>query len=78
MYNLSRFVQTIWIFFLFMGCTLLFYYGILWVSDEYKEYHRYDEPQGKAVKVFQPSLRENPGENVYLFDRFLLFISEGE
>nr|WP_280951814.1 YqzK family protein [Alteribacter populi] len=46
--------ETVCVFVLFMGCTLLFYYGILWVSDEYERYHRYDEPQGKAVKVIQP------------------------
>jgi hypothetical protein len=44
-------LQSIKVFLLFMGCTLLFYYGILWVSAEYESYHRYDEPQGKAIKV---------------------------
>ncbi|KGA95531.1 membrane protein, partial [Alkalihalobacillus alcalophilus ATCC 27647 = CGMCC 1.3604] len=38
---------------IFMGCTALFYYGILWISAEYESMHRYDEPLGKAVKVFQ-------------------------
>ncbi|UTR09544.1 YqzK family protein [Evansella sp. LMS18] len=50
-------VKTVWeaifVFFLFMGCTLVFYYGILWVSEEYKDYHRYGEPEGRAVKVLQ-------------------------
>ncbi|WP_347552909.1 YqzK family protein [Pseudalkalibacillus hwajinpoensis] len=41
------------VFLLFTGCTLLFYFGILWVNQEYQNYHRYDEPQGKAVKVVQ-------------------------
>ncbi|THG88666.1 hypothetical protein AJ85_01400 [Alkalihalobacillus alcalophilus ATCC 27647 = CGMCC 1.3604] len=31
----------------------MFYYGILWISAEYESMHRYDEPLGKAVKVFQ-------------------------
>ncbi len=43
--------DTIKIFILFTGCTILFYYGIMWINQEYENYHRYDEPQGSAVKV---------------------------
>lgn len=77
MVNIKRFIQTIWIFFLFMGCTLLFYYGILWVSDEYNEYHRYEEPEGRSVKVFH---YENglPEENLSFFGRLQIFILEGQ
>ncbi|KHF41745.1 YqzK family protein [Halalkalibacter okhensis] len=69
-------IQTIKVFLLFMGCTLLFYYGILWVSQEYESYHRYDEPQGKAVKVFQ--MEQNGGNSVSWIDRLILFYREGE
>lgn len=72
-----RFFQMIWLFFLFMGCTLLFYYGILWVGDEYKEYHRYDEPQGRSMKVNYPSSIEERGEQLPI-ERLRLFLIEGE
>ncbi|GAF66733.1 YqzK family protein [Alkalihalobacillus trypoxylicola] len=51
--TLHLFLHTIKVFLLFTGCTALFYYGILWISEEYDSLHRYDEPAGKAVKVFQ-------------------------
>ncbi|TMW73683.1 YqzK family protein [Alteribacter natronophilus] len=74
---LSTIIDTLFVFVLFMGCTLFFYYGILWVSDEYENYHRYDEPEGKAVKVIQPA-----GERVYdpvsVKDRLKLFYMHGE
>lgn len=57
-----------------MGCTLLFYYGILWVSQEYESYHRYDEPEGKAVKVFQ--MEEN--KDISFMERLRFFYQEGE
>ncbi|MFN7253078.1 MAG: YqzK family protein [Anaerobacillus sp.] len=67
--------ETIRVFLLFMGCTLLFYYGILWVSQEYESYHRYDEPKGRAVKVVQMS--DNIDKN-QLLDRLLFFYHFGE
>lgn len=51
MRRIGTLFEAIWVFFLFVGCTLVFYYGILWVSEEYNNYHRYDEPKGRAVKV---------------------------
>ncbi|GAE25451.1 hypothetical protein JCM9140_1448 [Halalkalibacter wakoensis JCM 9140] len=69
-------IQTIKVFLLFMGCTLLFYYGILWVSQEYESYHRYDEPQGKAVKVFH--MEQEQGTSVSWIERLFLFYREGE
>ncbi|KMK76099.1 YqzK family protein [Alkalihalobacillus pseudalcaliphilus] len=62
------------VFLLFMGCTVFFYYGILWISEEYESMHRYDEPQGKAVKVFQiESSEEHSMKN-----RLLWFYRLGE
>ncbi|WP_062046502.1 YqzK family protein [Bacillus sp. JCM 19034] len=71
---LQAVLQTLKVFILFMGCTLLFYYGILWVSQEYESYHRYDEPEGKAVKVFQ--MEERKGTS--FFERLIFFYQEGE
>ncbi|MCM3760342.1 YqzK family protein [Alkalihalobacillus oceani] len=68
-------IQTLKVFLLFMGCTLLFYYGILWVSQEYESYHRYDEPKGKAIKVFH---MENGSGSSSWIERLLLFYQEGE
>lgn len=74
-----RFLNAAWdtikVFLLFTGCTLLFYYGILWVSHEYDSYHRYDEPKGKAVKVFQ--VESGSDENTFI-DRLLFFYYFGE
>ncbi|MGO4888301.1 YqzK family protein [Anaerobacillus sp. MEB173] len=72
---LSLVWETTRVFLLFMGCTLLFYYGILWVSQEYENYHRYDEPQGRAVKVFH--MDGEAGESK-LLDRLFLFYHYGE
>ncbi|WP_216830460.1 YqzK family protein [Alkalihalobacterium elongatum] len=67
--------NTLKVFVLFMGCTLLFYYGILWVSEEYESYHRYDEPKGRAVKVIQ---MEQVNEQPTWVDRLLFFYHFGE
>lgn len=68
-------VQTVKVFILFTGCTLLFYYGILWISNEYESYHRYDEPSGKAVKVFQ---MDGVSSSSSWVDRLKLFYREAE
>ncbi|MDQ0213761.1 hypothetical protein J2S13_000155 [Oikeobacillus pervagus] len=62
------------VFILFTGCTTLFYYGMIWINQEYENYHRYEEPEGSAVKVYQ-SLNEDPPNWV---DRLLLFYLDGE
>jgi|GEM_PF-2589508 len=46
------FFKTLKVFILFTGCTIFFYYAIMWVKEEYENYHRYDEPEGKAIEVF--------------------------
>ncbi|MCR6110574.1 YqzK family protein [Bacillus sp. A301a_S52] len=71
-------LHTLWIFFLFIGCTVLFYYGILWVGEEYREYHRYEEPQGRAVKVFNSSIEDDVEGNFSIADRLRLFFITGE
>ncbi|GIN85595.1 putative membrane protein YqzK [Heyndrickxia sporothermodurans] len=66
-------IRTLRVFILFTGCTLLFYYGIMWVNQEYEDYHRYDEPKGTAVKV-----NLAVSEKASWFDRLLLFYLDGE
>ncbi|WP_027407676.1 YqzK family protein [Anoxybacteroides tepidamans] len=70
-------MKTVWqmvkVFILFTGCTLLFYYSLIWFHQEYENYHRYDEPQGSAVKV---STIEKPSTD--WLERFILFYRDGE
>lgn len=66
--------QTVKVFILFTGCTILFYYGIMWINEEYQDYHRYDEPQGTAIKVSGTGT----GEGSKWFDRLILFYLNGE
>lgn len=52
---------------LFFCFTLLFYFGLRAMHAEYERYHRYDEPEGSAVKVFA---EEDPIRDfIYLFFR---------
>ncbi|MDG5787684.1 YqzK family protein [Evansella sp. AB-P1] len=76
MNRIKSMIDALWIFFIFIGCTLIFYYGILWVSDEYRDYHRYDEPKGRAVKVVQQDNIESIFEQS--MERLHLFLRHGE
>ncbi|MGG1399574.1 YqzK family protein [Bacillus salipaludis] len=67
-------LQTIKVFIIFTGCTILFYYGIMWVSQEYQSYHRYDAPEGAALKVSSEVKDDNPG----WLNRLILFYLNGE
>jgi hypothetical protein len=67
-------LQTLKVFILFTGCTILFYYGIMLVNEEYQNYHRYDEPEGAALKVSNAVT----GESSSLMDRLKLFYLNGE
>lgn len=71
---LKLFFQSIKVFILFTGCTILFYYGIMWVNEEYQNYHRYDEPKGAAVKVSSAAQKGQTS----MFDRLILFYLNGE
>lgn len=55
---------------IFVGCTCLFYFGLREMHQEYEQYHRYDQPDGPAIKVF--------GEEDHLIDRLQLFFRLGE
>lgn len=76
MMNAARVIfQVIRVFLLFAACTIMFYYGIIWVSQEYENYRRYDEPEGTAVKVIQQ--HKSDAESDWL-SRLLFFYSNGE
>ncbi|MDX8359738.1 YqzK family protein [Cytobacillus sp. IB215316] len=62
------------VFILFTGCTILFYFCILWINQEYQEYHRYDQPEGNAVKVVK--MIENKDES--WLERLKFFYLNGE
>lgn len=62
------------VFILFTGFTILFYYAIIWVNLEYQEIHRYDQPEGAALKV--ANMVNNEEEN--WLNRFIFFIDNGE
>ncbi len=72
-------IQLIWntmkVFFTFICFTLLFYYGLLWLNEEYQDFHRYDEPEGRAVKVFEAYYER---EEMNWVDRLKLFYDIGE
>ncbi|AJH80050.1 YqzK family protein [Heyndrickxia coagulans] len=60
------------VFILFLCCTLLFYFSLLWVNQEYESYHRYEKPKGAAVKV-------SAGDHKPAWaERLLLFYMDGE
>lgn len=48
----SKFIDMIKIIIIFISCTCLFYYGLRAMHLEYEQLHRYDQPDGPAVKVF--------------------------
>lgn len=67
-------LNTLKVFLLFTGCTILFYYGLMWINQEYQNYHRYDEPKGSAIKV-TAGVTDSRST---LIDRLLLFYKSGE
>ncbi|MDQ0225023.1 YqzK family protein [Metabacillus niabensis] len=62
------------VFILFTGFTILFYYAIIWVNLEYQEMHRYDQPEGAALKV--TNMVNNEEEN--WLNRLMFFYDNGE
>lgn len=62
------------VFILFTGFTVLFYYAIIWVNLEYQELHRYDQPEGAALKV--TNMMNNEEES--WFNRLIFFLDNGE
>ncbi|EIT87275.1 hypothetical protein A374_00804 [Fictibacillus macauensis ZFHKF-1] len=66
------------IFLSFTVCTLIFYFGLLWMNQEYQNYHKYDEPKGKAVKVYQANSSEVGEQGNDWLKRLLFFFESGE
>lgn len=62
------------VFVLFTGCTIFFYFGLVWINEEYEYYHRYDEPENGAIKA---STAQSEETNKF-WDRFVLFYLNGE
>ncbi|MDY0408366.1 DUF4227 family protein [Virgibacillus soli] len=44
--------DSIKVFIIFLACTIVFYFGLRAMHSEYEQFHRYDHPDGPAVKVF--------------------------
>ncbi|WP_028783109.1 DUF4227 family protein [Thalassobacillus devorans] len=63
--------DTLKILIVFVLCTSFFYMALRMVHLEYERYHRYDEPKGAAVKVFNQ-------EDISWPERLSIFIQLGE
>ena len=63
-----KLIDMIKIIIIFIGCTCLFYYGLRAMHAEYEQFHRYDQPEGPAVKVFNEE--ERIIDRLNLFFRF--------
>ena len=72
--SFSMILHTVKVLVLFVSFTVLFYIGMVWLNQEYKDYHRYDEPKGMSVKV---SKAMDSDEESWL-ERFMLFYLNGE
>ncbi|SFK02384.1 Protein of unknown function [Halobacillus dabanensis] len=55
----------------FTVCTCVFYMALRMVHEEYERQHRYDPPEGTAIKVYQPVEQE-------WTDRLSIFFQLGE
>ncbi|WP_078391286.1 YqzK family protein [Shouchella patagoniensis] len=67
--------QTIKAALLFVGCTIFFYYGILWVNEEISQHQKYDEPEGRAIKA---STGDSEFNSISIEQRLELFLWSGE
>ena len=74
---ISTILDTLKVFFLFVFCTILFYFGLQWLDHNYESYHKYDEPNDGAVKVFNPSDHNKPADENGA-NRFFQFLRNGE
>ena len=72
--SLALILHTCKVLILFVGFTVLFYIGMVWLNQEYQSYHRYDEPKGTAIKVTKAV---DSNSDIWL-DRLLLFYLDGE
>ncbi|GAA0443931.1 YqzK family protein [Lentibacillus halophilus] len=64
--------DTLKVFVIFIICTVLFYAGLRYMHAEYKQYNRYDPPEGPSEKVF------NIDDDETVIDRLNIFFQLGE
>lgn len=69
---LRAMIHAVKVFVIFVLFTSFFYFGLIWVNQEYENFKRYNEPEGKAIKVST----ENGQQSMY--DRIKLFYRNGE
>ncbi|WP_170007537.1 YqzK family protein [Bacillus fonticola] len=62
------------VFLLFTLSTVMFYYGMIWVNQEYENYQRYNKPEGAAVKV----AADGQPDDWSWWDRLVWFTFSGE
>ncbi|OUA05983.1 DUF4227 domain-containing protein [Bacillus cereus] len=63
------------VFLLFTSCTILFYFAILWINEEYESYHRYEKPKEETVE--KVSGNEEPAKDAFV-NRMMFFYENGE
>ncbi|WKB37088.1 DUF4227 family protein [Terrilactibacillus sp. S3-3] len=65
---------------IFLMFTILFYLGLKWLDQNYESYHKYDEPNGRAIKVFQSiNMNRNDDGNMQgVRQRLVDFFRNGE
>ncbi|RYL94835.1 DUF4227 family protein [Sporolactobacillus sp. THM7-4] len=78
-----RAVLSAWrVLILFILLTVIFYFGLVWVDRNQGNFHRYDQPDGEAVKVYRPDPSSDPVRNgsdmPNVLPRILEFLRNGE
>lgn len=74
---LDHLLHVVKVFIVFVFCAVAFYFGLLWLDEEYRSYHQYEEPEGNAVKVIGQA-GEGSFESMHWLDRLELFMKIGE
>ncbi|WP_025026161.1 YqzK family protein [Caldalkalibacillus mannanilyticus] len=76
--QLHKFIDVCKLLVIFITLTLLFYGMIIWVVEKIEPHHRYNQPKGKAVKVFQMDSLPTLNSAKDYRDRLLFFYWYGE
>ncbi|KOS24490.1 membrane protein [Bacillus anthracis] len=63
------------VFLLFTSCTILFYFAILWINEEYESFHRYEKRKEETVE--KVSGNEEPAKDAFV-NRMMFFYENGE
>jgi len=70
--------DTIKVLLVFVVCTVLFYFGLKWLDENYEGYHQYDQPSDGAVKVFKTNNEQHVTPTAPVSTRFFQFLRDGE